>query len=110
MIDLQRRVGEGYGFLHRTALDLRRAGQIDDGVTRLLGRKLIVALRALDLPLQLGDVSQVIQRERIAGIIQICFVEQLLCLGEFVLPDGFYPFAVQALNRGQLASTRDIDL
>ena len=51
-------------------------GLVDDSVGVLLLRQSVIALGAINLPLEFGDVAQIVQGERIVGIDQVCLIEE----------------------------------
>jgi hypothetical protein len=55
-------------------------------------------VRAFQVSLQLRDVAQVVQRERIGRIIEVCPVKELCGLFELPALYGVNAFTIKALN------------
>jgi hypothetical protein len=59
--------------------------------------------------LQLRNVAQIVQGKRIVRIEQISLVEKRFSLGVVVLADGFYAFAIEALDGSEVAALGQSD-
>ena len=70
----------------------------------MLLRQFIKALRPFLVAFQLGDVAQIVQRERIVRVEQVGLVKQLLGFAVVVFFDLLYAIAVELLNRGGLGA------
>src|SRR6266850_5125923 len=85
-------------------LQLGRTRPIDERLRGLPRRQTIKRCGAFHLSLELRDIPKVVQREGITGIKEISFVKKCLGLVEMILFYGFHAFAVESLNRRQLAT------
>ena len=56
--------------------------------------------------MQLGNIAQIVQCERIRWIIEIGLVEKRLCLFILVLAGSFYAIAIEPLHRTHVAASR----
>ena len=75
----------------------------------LVLRELIKALRPIDVAFKLGDVTEVVQCERIIGIEQIGFVEKLLGFGIITLFYRLHTVAVERLYGSRFAAFGNAD-
>src|SRR5207237_16564 len=91
LIDLPRHGRPGFQFVFASA--------VDRGFRILPGGQLVVALSALNVSLQLGDVAEVVERERIIGVDEIGAVKELLCFLQMVLANFVYALLVERLHR-----------
>src|SRR6202011_5563738 len=102
MVQLKGQVGNGQSLVHWPPFHSLRTGLVNHSLSPLLSGKSIKALRTIHLPLQLGNVAQVVQGEGIIRIKQVGLVEKRLCLFIIALANGLYAFTVELLHGSKL--------
>src|SRR5580658_2586631 len=71
-------------FVQWLALEIRFAGLVDESIRMVSRSERIVAQGPIGVAVQFGNVSEIIQSERVVGIEQVGLIEELLRL--FLMP------------------------
>jgi hypothetical protein len=69
----------------------------------------VKSLGAFHLPLELGDIPEIVQGKGIARIKEISFIKEFLGFVVVILSDGLHAFAVQPLDGRQVAALGNVD-
>ena len=91
-------------FAHHAAFIQIVGGAVYGRFRADVGRQPVIALGPLQIAFQLGNVTQIVEGERIVGIDEISAVEQLFGAREIALLDRLHAIAVQLLHRCGLAA------
>src|SRR5438093_12301888 len=85
MVNAQLAIAGLSGYLGElAAFEFGNAGLVDHGFGILPRSQFVVALRAFDFSLKLGDVAKVVEREGIIGIDEVCAVEEFLIIWQML--------------------------